>query len=312
MCENGNQFVLCDVTKGAGTSPSSSQPGVASSDPVVPSKSCFFFTGSKSQVLLSGDFCDLSFFLSFFFYSKSFIYFPFAERKCGLFSPSLSSLVLSKPCPSAWRLLPPVKQPAVSIIHSTFTPASVRLVQQKRTRAPLCLCDLQVWAVRVWVQHVRGRTEVLFQRGPLRAVSLLCECRQTVFTWNSLYMLHRVLTLQFSPSGGSSVLRACRRVVPHTQMQPPGPAEGRVLSHLPQSVLKRPRRMRFALRLPLFVKLKAAKSRLSPSSPSSVSADCEFEQEVHADGKAFVPAGSGPCLKCRCKASQVLEEESPH
>lgn len=31
--------------------------------------------------------------------------------------------------------------------------------------------------------------------------------------------------------------------------------------------------------------------------------DCEFEQEVHADGKVFVPAGSGPCRKCRCKVS---------
>lgn len=35
----------------------------------------------------------------------------------------------------------------------------------------------------------------------------------------------------------------------------------------------------------------------------SVLTDCEFEQEVHADGKVFVPAGSGPCLKCRCKVS---------
>lgn len=35
----------------------------------------------------------------------------------------------------------------------------------------------------------------------------------------------------------------------------------------------------------------------------SVPTDCEFEQEVHADGKVFVPAGSGPCLKCRCKVS---------
>lgn len=35
----------------------------------------------------------------------------------------------------------------------------------------------------------------------------------------------------------------------------------------------------------------------------SVPKDCEFEQEVHADGKVFVPAGSGPCLKCRCKVS---------
>ncbi|XP_075885031.1 kielin/chordin-like protein [Nelusetta ayraudi] len=41
--------------------------------------------------------------------------------------------------------------------------------------------------------------------------------------------------------------------------------------------------------------------------------NCEFEQEVHADGKAFVPAGSGPCLKCRCKAGNVIcrEEKCP-
>uniref|UniRef100_H3DPF7 Kielin cysteine rich BMP regulator n=1 Tax=Tetraodon nigroviridis TaxID=99883 RepID=H3DPF7_TETNG len=29
--------------------------------------------------------------------------------------------------------------------------------------------------------------------------------------------------------------------------------------------------------------------------------DCEYEQKVFADGKVFVPAGSGPCLQCRCK-----------
>lgn len=35
----------------------------------------------------------------------------------------------------------------------------------------------------------------------------------------------------------------------------------------------------------------------------SLLTDCEFEQEVKADGSVFVPAGSGPCLKCRCKVS---------
>lgn len=103
-------------------------------------QSLVFFTGIKSQVLLSGEILRFVIFFCHSFYFEIFIYFPFAERKCGLFSPSLSTLVLSEPCPSAWRLLPAVKQPALSIIHSTFTPASVRLVQQKRTRAT-CRCE---------------------------------------------------------------------------------------------------------------------------------------------------------------------------
>lgn len=125
--------------RGACTSPSSSQPGVASSEPLVPSKSCFFHRYQKPGGVVWG-FLRFVIFFCHSFYFEIFIYFPFAERKCGLFSPSLSTLVLSEPCPSAWRLLPAVKQPALSIIHSTFTPASVRLVQQKRTRAT-CRCE---------------------------------------------------------------------------------------------------------------------------------------------------------------------------
>uniref|UniRef100_A0A1A8B690 Kielin/chordin-like protein n=1 Tax=Nothobranchius furzeri TaxID=105023 RepID=A0A1A8B690_NOTFU len=33
--------------------------------------------------------------------------------------------------------------------------------------------------------------------------------------------------------------------------------------------------------------------------------ECEFDRRVYADGKVFVPAGSGPCQRCRCKAGNV-------
>lgn len=31
--------------------------------------------------------------------------------------------------------------------------------------------------------------------------------------------------------------------------------------------------------------------------------ECEYDRRVYADGKVFTPAGSVPCLQCRCKAS---------
>ncbi|KAM9351632.1 kielin/chordin-like protein [Symphorus nematophorus] len=41
--------------------------------------------------------------------------------------------------------------------------------------------------------------------------------------------------------------------------------------------------------------------------------ECEYDQRVYADGKAFTPAGSGPCLQCRCKGGNVIcrEEKCP-
>ncbi|XP_013888896.1 kielin/chordin-like protein isoform X2 [Austrofundulus limnaeus] len=41
--------------------------------------------------------------------------------------------------------------------------------------------------------------------------------------------------------------------------------------------------------------------------------ECEFDRRVYADGQVFVPAGSGPCLQCRCKAGNVVchEEKCP-
>ncbi|XP_068507212.1 kielin/chordin-like protein isoform X1 [Syngnathus scovelli] len=41
--------------------------------------------------------------------------------------------------------------------------------------------------------------------------------------------------------------------------------------------------------------------------------ECEFDGKVYADGKAFVPPGSGPCLQCRCKSGNVVchEEKCP-
>ncbi|XP_017261029.1 kielin/chordin-like protein isoform X2 [Kryptolebias marmoratus] len=41
--------------------------------------------------------------------------------------------------------------------------------------------------------------------------------------------------------------------------------------------------------------------------------ECEFDRRVYPDGKVFVPAGSGPCLQCRCKAGNVIchEEKCP-
>ncbi|XP_042352823.1 kielin/chordin-like protein [Plectropomus leopardus] len=41
--------------------------------------------------------------------------------------------------------------------------------------------------------------------------------------------------------------------------------------------------------------------------------ECEFDRRVYADGKVFTPAGSGPCLQCRCKGGNVIcrEEKCP-
>lgn len=41
--------------------------------------------------------------------------------------------------------------------------------------------------------------------------------------------------------------------------------------------------------------------------------ECEFDRRVYADGKVFTPAGSGPCLQCRCKAGNIVcyEEKCP-
>ncbi|XP_057692025.1 kielin/chordin-like protein isoform X3 [Corythoichthys intestinalis] len=41
--------------------------------------------------------------------------------------------------------------------------------------------------------------------------------------------------------------------------------------------------------------------------------ECEFDGRVYADGKVFVPPGSGPCLQCRCKSGNVVchEEKCP-
>ncbi|XP_026167747.1 kielin/chordin-like protein isoform X2 [Mastacembelus armatus] len=41
--------------------------------------------------------------------------------------------------------------------------------------------------------------------------------------------------------------------------------------------------------------------------------ECEYDTRVYADGQAFVPAGSGPCLQCRCKGGNVIchEEKCP-
>lgn len=35
----------------------------------------------------------------------------------------------------------------------------------------------------------------------------------------------------------------------------------------------------------------------------TVPSDCEYDRKVYANGRVFIPAGSGPCLQCRCKAS---------
>lgn len=40
-----------------------------------------------------------------------------------------------------------------------------------------------------------------------------------------------------------------------------------------------------------------------------VPTDCEYDQKVFADGKVFTPAGSGPCLQCRCKASLFMNAQ---
>ncbi|XP_049429825.1 kielin/chordin-like protein [Epinephelus fuscoguttatus] len=42
-------------------------------------------------------------------------------------------------------------------------------------------------------------------------------------------------------------------------------------------------------------------------------AECEYDERVYADGKAFAPPGSGPCLHCRCKGGNVIcrEEKCP-
>ncbi|KAK2917907.1 hypothetical protein Q8A73_004653 [Channa argus] len=41
--------------------------------------------------------------------------------------------------------------------------------------------------------------------------------------------------------------------------------------------------------------------------------ECEYDTIVYANGKVFIPAGSGPCLQCRCKSGNVIchEEKCP-
>ncbi|KAM9854759.1 kielin/chordin-like protein [Aulostomus maculatus] len=41
--------------------------------------------------------------------------------------------------------------------------------------------------------------------------------------------------------------------------------------------------------------------------------ECEYDRRVYTDGKVFIPAGSGPCLQCRCKGGNVIchEEKCP-
>ncbi|XP_045893127.1 kielin/chordin-like protein isoform X2 [Micropterus dolomieu] len=41
--------------------------------------------------------------------------------------------------------------------------------------------------------------------------------------------------------------------------------------------------------------------------------ECEYDRRVYADGKVFTPAGTGPCLQCRCKSGNVIchEENCP-
>ncbi|XP_071356594.1 kielin/chordin-like protein isoform X2 [Trachinotus anak] len=36
---------------------------------------------------------------------------------------------------------------------------------------------------------------------------------------------------------------------------------------------------------------------------------CEYDRRVYTDGKVFIPAGSGPCLQCRCKGGNVICRE---
>ncbi|XP_022610122.1 kielin/chordin-like protein [Seriola dumerili] len=36
---------------------------------------------------------------------------------------------------------------------------------------------------------------------------------------------------------------------------------------------------------------------------------CEYDRRVYTDGKVFNPAGSGPCLQCRCKGGNVICRE---
>ncbi|XP_075998591.1 kielin/chordin-like protein isoform X2 [Genypterus blacodes] len=41
--------------------------------------------------------------------------------------------------------------------------------------------------------------------------------------------------------------------------------------------------------------------------------ECEYDRRIFADGKVFIPPGSGPCLQCRCKGGNVIchEEKCP-
>ncbi|XP_034032503.1 kielin/chordin-like protein isoform X2 [Thalassophryne amazonica] len=41
--------------------------------------------------------------------------------------------------------------------------------------------------------------------------------------------------------------------------------------------------------------------------------DCEYDRRVYPDGNVFVPAGSGPCIQCKCKRGNVIchEEKCP-
>ena len=43
-----------------------------------------------------------------------------------------------------------------------------------------------------------------------------------------------------------------------------------------------------------------------------VFAGCEYERRLFDNGQVFVPAGSGPCLQCRCKVSAERARAQTH
>lgn len=99
-----------------------------------------------------------------------------------------------------------------------------------------------------------------------------CRCSVGAVSKSSDGFSHstRSLTVYLSPSGGSGVLRAGRHNMSHTYLQPPGPPEGGVLPHLPQSVAKP--LQQFDLRPQWFEKL--LKSRVSPLQIASLNRRC--------------------------------------
>lgn len=183
-----------------------------------------------------------------------------AERKCGLFRPPLPRLALPEPRPSAWGLLSTVMN-----LHRLRTS---REQQQQQQLGLLCRCEQCEYDSATYQDGQKFSSD--------GDPCVQCRCSVGLASARpAASALDALFTPQFSPSGGPSDLRARRRHVSRPRVQPPGPAEGRVLSHLPQSVPRRPRQFlsdggsRKNLSAPLSLQTASSSRRCTPTGKPS-------------------------------------------